>query len=121
MLAEAKRHPASTWSTLLIQGITEQIPTNELLQASRLHNKEAAAHCFLGLKFLALGKNIVAIDNLDWVRDNADKALDEYSLATSQLTEIEPVQKNGSGRGKGEATTAKSQKNGISPPILIVK
>ncbi|MBS1957726.1 MAG: tetratricopeptide repeat protein [Cyanobacteria bacterium SZAS-4] len=122
VLAEAKRHHASTWSTLLIQGLTGEIPSNELLQASRLHNKEAAAHCFLGLKLLSLGKNTAALDNLDWVRDNADKALDEYSLATSQLVGIEPVQKESRGaRASTEQNSAKSAKNGISPPILIVK
>ncbi len=122
VLSEARKHAASTWATLLIQGVTGDIPSNELLQASRLHNKEAAAHCFLGLKLLALGKNTAALDNLDWVRDNADKALDEYSLATSQLIGLEPVQKsNRDARSKPEPNAAKSQKNGLSPPILIVK
>lgn len=122
ILTEAKKHHASTWSSLLIQGITGEIPANELLQASRLHNKEAAAHCFLGLKALALGKTPAAIDNLDWVRDNADKALDEYSLSTSQLTGIEPPSKNNRGtRAKNAASSMKNPKNGISPPILIVK
>ncbi|MBI2810992.1 MAG: tetratricopeptide repeat protein [Candidatus Melainabacteria bacterium] len=90
VLQQVKNHPSSTWSSLLVQGITGEIPSDQLLQASRLHNKEAVAHCFLGLNFLALGKIAAAKENLGWVRDKADKALDEYSLATSQLFALEP-------------------------------
>lgn len=116
VLAEAEKHDASTWSKLLIQGVLGTIPSDELLQAARLHNKEFVARCFLGLTWLTSGRSRAALDQLEWVRKNADSALDEYSLAASHL----PASHLPGAKAKTGATSARTRPEN-SPPTLIVK
>ncbi len=148
VLAEAKSKRSGAWSELLIQGVSGDIGADQLLQASRLHNKEAVARCFLGLNALALGNKAVARENLSWVKESADQAVDEYSLATSQLARIEPTNKTAKTAGhpgtsgvagktgtaaiagassdlhlhpSADKKTKQLQKSGLVPPTLIVK
>jgi tetratricopeptide (TPR) repeat protein len=88
VLAHAKNVTGSAWTKQLLGLFTEELSLADFMDSHQSGQRELAANCFLGLRYLADGKKVQALQKLKWVREHGNPTQDEYLLAVSGLNRL---------------------------------
>lgn len=88
ILEGANSLTGSPWTKQLLSLFTEKSSLEDFMDSHQSRQRELAVHCFLGLKYLAEGKNALVTQRLKWVREHGNSNQDEYMLALSGLGKI---------------------------------
>lgn len=91
VIAQAKTMTGSAWTRQLLGLFTEEISFADFMDSHQSGQRELAANCFLGLKYLAEGNKVLAQQKLKWVREHGNPTQDEYLLAVSGLNRLSGV------------------------------
>jgi tetratricopeptide (TPR) repeat protein len=91
VIAHAKTVTGSAWTKQLLGLFTEEISFADFMDSHQSGQRELAANCFLGLKYLAEGNKVLAQQKLKWVREHGNPTQDEYLLAVSGLNRLSGV------------------------------
>lgn len=94
VLAHAKNVTGSAWTKQLLGLFTEELSLADFMDSHQSGQRELAANCFLGLRYLAEGKKVQALQKLKWVREHGNPTQDEYLLAMSGLNRLSPAKAN---------------------------
>ncbi len=88
ILTHAKSLTGSSWTKQLLGLFTEEQSLADFMDSHQSGQRELAANCFLGLRYLAEGKKVQALQKLKWVRQHGNPTQDEYLLAVSGLNRL---------------------------------
>lgn len=92
LLEEAKtKGETSAWPYPIIRYLLEESSSQALLQAATDNDKRTEAHAYLGLELSLAGKRKEALTHLRWVKEYGNKGFVESTLASNELSRLEPA------------------------------
>ncbi len=116
VIAHAKTVTGSAWTRQLLGLFTEEMSFADFMDSHQSGQRELAANCFLGLRYLAEGNKVLAQQKLKWVREHGNPTQDEYLLAVSGLNRLSGVR-----RSIQKPASSKSANQSIREPEISFK